>query len=148
MPRRCVAAGCDSVGGKGCSLQKFPHDEAIRKKWIKAVKQQRSSWDGPSAHSLLCSKHFTDDCFLTGGVHFCDEMGMPTAKRLKADAVPTIFARSINYLEPGSTCSARPTSRPVFEKRQQKLVSLLYSYSYTERQYSYVATYIRMYEAS
>ena len=127
MPRRCVAAGCDSVGGKGCSLHKFPHDEAIRKKWIKAVKQHRSSWDGPSAHSLLCSKHFTDDCFLTEGVHFRDKMGMPTAKRLKPDAVPTIFARSINYLEPSSTCSARPTSRPVFEKRQQKSVSLLYS---------------------
>ena len=127
MPRRCVTAGCDSVGRKGCSLHKFPHDEAIRKKWIKAVKQQRSSWDGPSAHSLLCSKHFTDDCFLTEGICFRDEMGMPTAKRLKPDAVPTIFARSINYLEPSSTCSTRPTSRPVFEKQQQKSVSLLYS---------------------
>ena len=30
MPRHCVAVGCDSVGRKGCSLYKFPHDEAIR----------------------------------------------------------------------------------------------------------------------
>ena len=32
MPRRCIAAGCDSVGGKGCSLHKFPQDEAIKRK--------------------------------------------------------------------------------------------------------------------
>ena len=67
MPRHCVAAGCDSVGGKGCSLYKFLHDEMIRKKWIKAVKQQGSSWNGLSPHSLLCSKHFADNCFLTEG---------------------------------------------------------------------------------
>ena len=30
-------------------------------------------------------------------------MGMPTAKFLKPDVVPTIFARLINYLEPTST---------------------------------------------
>ena len=81
---------------------------------------------GPSPHSLMCSKHFADDCFLTMSVHFRDEMGMPTAKRFKPDAVPTIFVRSINYLEPSSTCSAsisKPTSRPVFEKLQQKSVS-------------------------
>ena len=87
MPRRCIAAGCDSVGGKGCSLHKFPQDEAIKRKWIKAVKQQRSNWDGPSLHSLLCLKHFADDCFVTEGICSHDEMGMPTAKHLKPDAV-------------------------------------------------------------
>ena len=96
MPRRCIAAGCDSVGGKGCILHKFPQDEAIKRKWIKAIKQQRSNWDGPSPHSLLCSKHFTENCFVTEGVRFRDEMGMPTAKCLKPDAVPTIFARSVD----------------------------------------------------
>ena len=88
MPRRCIAAGCDSVGGKGCSLHKFPQDEAIKRKWIKAVKQPRSNWDGPSPHLLLCSKPFADNCFVTEGVRF-HEMEMPTVKRLKADAVAT-----------------------------------------------------------
>ena len=91
MPRRCVAAGCDSEGGKGCSLHKFPQDEAIKKKWIKAVKQQRSKWDGPSPHSLLCSRHFTDECFVTEGIRFRDKMGIPTPKRLKPDAVPILL---------------------------------------------------------
>ena len=53
MSRRCIAAGCDNVGGKGCSLHKFSQDKVIRKKWIKAVKQQRSNWNGPSPHFLL-----------------------------------------------------------------------------------------------
>ena len=126
MPRRCIAAGCDSVSGKGCSLHKFPQDEAIRKKWIKAVKQQRSNWDGPSPHSLLCSRHFAEDYFVIEGVHFRDEMGMPTAKRLKPDAVPTIFARSIDCVEPCSSSKTsvhKPAGRPLSEKRQQKSVS-------------------------
>ena len=121
MPRHCVAAGCDSVGRKGCGLHKFPQDEVIRKKWIKAVKQQRSNWDGPSLHSLLCSKHFSDECFITKGVCFRDEMRMPTAKCLKPDTVPTLFARSIDYLESSSASNTsiyRPTSWPLSEKRQ------------------------------
>ena len=77
MARHCVAAGCDSVGGKGCSLHKFTHNEVIRKKWIKAVKQQRSSWDSPLSHSLLCSKHFTDNYFPTEGVCFHDKNENP-----------------------------------------------------------------------
>ena len=70
-------------------------------------------------------KTFCGQLLLTKGVHFHEKMGMPTAKLLKPDAVPTIFARSINYLEPSSTGSAgifKPTSRPVFEKQQQILV--------------------------
>ena len=105
MPRRCVAAGCDSMGGKDCSLHKFPKNEAIRKKCIRAVKEQRSNWDGPSPYSLLCSLHFMDNCFITEGVQFRDELGMPTAKWLKTDAVPTIFARSIHYLSDASNTS-------------------------------------------
>ena len=121
MPRRCIVAGCDSVGGKDCSLHEFPKNEAIRKKWIKAVKEQRSNWDGPSPYSLLCSLHFTDDCFIPKGVRFRDELGMPTAKRLKPDAVPTIFARSINYMSAASsTSTAKPPCRPLSEKREEQ----------------------------
>ena len=100
-------------------IRKFPYDEASRKKWIKTVKQQRSNWDGPSPHSLLCSRDFAEDCFVTEGVHFRDEMGVPSAKRLKPNAVPTIFARSINYVEPSSsskTSTHKPTGRPLSEK--------------------------------
>ena len=56
---------------------------------------------------------------------YYDEMGLPTAKRLKPDAVPTIFPRSIDYLECSSvsnTSKTKPMSQPLSEKRQQKLV--------------------------
>ena len=56
---------------------------------------------------------------MTEGVHFHDEMGMPTAKRLKPDAVPTIFARSVDFVQPSSTSNTsvfKPTGRPLSEK--------------------------------
>ena len=46
-------------------------------------------------------------------------MGMPTEKCLKPDAVPTIFVRSINYVEPSSTSKTsvhKPTGWPLSEK--------------------------------
>ena len=127
MPRRCIAAGCDGVGGKDYSLHKFPKDEAIRKKWIKAVKEQRSNWNGPSPYSLLCSKHFTADCFISEGVRFRDDLASVSS------LIQCQYARSIDYL--GSTSStstakshaARPLSEKREEKRQQESV---YCYMY------------------
>ena len=123
MPRCCVAAGCNTKNGMGYSLHGFPQDEALRKKWVRAVKRQRSNWEGPSSSSQLCSKHFEDYCFVTEGFRYREAMGVPTVKRLKPDAVPTIFPRSIDYLE---STSSTPTSRPLSEQRKQRSVSMLY----------------------
>ena len=122
MPRRCVAAGCDSVSGKGYSFHEFPKDETMRRRWVNAVKRQRSNWNGPSADSQQCSRHFEDDCFITEGVRFRDEMGIPTVKRLKPDAVPTVFARSIDYVQASSSQCSTPTTRPLSERRHQRSV--------------------------
>ena len=67
MPRHCIAAGRDSIGGEGCSLHKFPKDATIRKKLIKPVKEQRNNLDSPFLHSLLCFNHFKEDCFVFEG---------------------------------------------------------------------------------
>ena len=123
MPRRCVAAGCDSVSGKGCSFHKFPKNEALRRRWVNAVKRQRSNWNGPSADSQLCSNHFTEDCFVTDGFRFREAMGIKTLKRLKPDAVPTVFARSIDYLQASSSQSTTTLAgRPLSKRRQQRMV--------------------------
>ena len=99
----------------------FPKNEAVRKKWIKAVQKQRSNWDSPSPYSLLCLLPFTDNFFITEGVRFHDELGMPTAKQLKPDAVPTIFAKSINYMSgASSTRTTKTPCRPLSEKREEK----------------------------
>ena len=76
----------------------FFQNEESQKKWIRAIKRQRSYWDGPSSSSQLCSKHFEDHCFITEGVHYHESMGVPALKQLKPDAVQTLLPRSIDYL--------------------------------------------------
>ena len=83
MPRRCVAAGYNTKSGKEYSLHGFPREQDLHAKWVRAVKQQRSNWDSPSKHSMLCSKHFEADCFVTEGVRYRDSIRMPSKKRLK-----------------------------------------------------------------
>lgn len=121
MLRRCVAAACDTVSGKEYSFHKFPKNEALRRKWITTVKRQQSNWDGPSTDSQLCSKYFTEDCFITEGIRFREEMGIPTLKPLKPDAVPMIFTRSVDCLQVSSS-STPVTSRPLSKRRQQRAV--------------------------
>ena len=123
MPRRCVAAGCNTKGGEGYSLHEFPREESLRVKWTRAVKQQRMDWKGPTAASLLCSKHFKLDCFVTEGVRYRDSIGIPTKKRLKPGSIPTIFPRSIHG---GSSQLPTPSQRPASERRKRKSVSNLH----------------------
>jgi len=118
MLRRCVVAGCDTISRKGYSFHKFSKDEALRRRWVSAVKWQQSNWDGPSSDSQLCSKHFREDCFITEGVQFHEEMGIPKVKCLKPDAIPTIFPRSVNFLQASSSQCNTPNSWPLLERRQ------------------------------
>ena len=91
MPRRCVAM-CDAQSSERYSLHTFPpQDRDLHEKWIRAVKRQRKDWEGPSPSSLLCSKHFEPDCFVIEGSRYRDKLGIPSKKRLKPDAVPTIY---------------------------------------------------------
>ena len=50
-------------------------------------------------------------------------MGIKTLKRLKPDAVPTVFARSIDYLQASSSQSTTTLAgRPLSKRRQQRMV--------------------------
>ena len=54
------------------------------------------------------------------GKEYCDDFGIPAQKRLKSDAVPSIFPRSIDrYVE-----STTPRSRPLSERRAQRSVRI------------------------
>ena len=121
MPRRYIAAGCNTKDSEGYSLHTFPRNKELRDKWIRAVKRQRSNWDGPSKYSLLYSKHFEPDCFKTEGSRYRDEVGIPAKKRLKLDAVPTIFPLSIH--DGSSGRSKTPPPRLAAQKRQRQAVS-------------------------
>ena len=121
MPRRCVAADCKTTSGMGYSLHSFPTDENMRRRWTSAVKRYRKDWNGPSTSSLLCSRHFTEDSFETEGSLYRDTFGIPAQKRLKPDAVPTVFPKSIDQLHTSSSSASH--SRPLSERREQRSVS-------------------------
>ena len=67
MSKCCIAAGRDGIGEEWMQPSQLSKDATIRKKWIKPVKEQRSNLDSPFLHSLLCSNHFTEDCFVFEG---------------------------------------------------------------------------------
>ena len=56
------------------------------------VQRTRDRWSGPSQHSVLCSSHFTADCFEPDSA-IAATMGITKRQRLKPDAVPTLFER-------------------------------------------------------
>ena len=148
MVKRCVAAECSNTYSDGVSLYTFPRDPAIRQQWVKQVQRTRAQWSGPSEHSVLCSKHFTDSCFEPDSA-LASEMGIKKRRRLKHDAIPTIFERPVSL--PSSTQSSvkypqkRPAatsssdapsqskrSRVAYEKRERSRVSFCNSKEVTK----------------
>ena len=62
MVNRCVAAGCSNTQKPGITLHKFPKDPVLRKQWERQVQRTRAHWKATES-SLLCSEHFTPECF-------------------------------------------------------------------------------------
>jgi len=53
----------------------------------------KTDFDDNTPTSLLCLRHFTDDCYVIEGQRYHDECGIPAQKCLKPDTVPTIFPK-------------------------------------------------------
>lgn len=133
MVRRCVAAGCSNTPSTTVTLFKFPNDLVLREKWVKQVRRTRAEWEA-TEHSVLCSEHFTEDCFEADAV-LARSFGLSKRRRLKADAIPTIFHRPSAELPSTSGASRKrlrdadtPTissKRPcgAVEKRERARVS-------------------------
>lgn len=92
MPAHCVAANCNNSNKDHVLLHKFQTDPKRRTEWVIQVKRNRANWTGPSEFSVLCSDHFSAECF-DGGQELRRSLGFGTRKRhiLREDAVPTIF---------------------------------------------------------
>ena len=59
MPRRCIAAGCNTSTLVDHSLHEFPQDNSTRAKWAQAINLFQGYQDGPSASLVLYSnEHF------------------------------------------------------------------------------------------
>ena len=138
MPKRCVAAGCDKGSDGQFSLFTFPKNPQRRAQWSREVAKTRSDWTGPSDHSVLCSLHFTKDCF-EASIALTTELGLPAKRRkLKDSAVPSLFpkaadarsrsmewaAESIHYptlqaTDGSGTCVSQHRSVTIKRKRAQ-----------------------------
>ncbi|KAM9364781.1 uncharacterized protein KZ484_010956 [Pholidichthys leucotaenia] len=100
--------------------------------WSKQVRKTRADWKEPTKYSVLCSEHFTMDCFEEGPLRSA-EMGIETKRRLvlKKGAVPTIFRKGAStaaagHLQPStSTSTSQPEqsqslTRSAYVKRERK----------------------------
>ena len=120
MVRRCVAAGCSNTPTSTINLFKFPKDPVLRAKWVRQVRRTRAQW-AATEHSVLCSEHFTEDCFEVNAA-LAQSFGMSKRRRLKEGAIPTIFER--RSAERASTSSKRPcdSDTPTSPKRPCRAV--------------------------
>ncbi|CAG9574131.1 unnamed protein product [Danaus chrysippus] len=65
---KCSVNWCDSTSenctenGEDVTFHTFPKCQNIRDTWIDACKNDDEDWK-PSQDSVICSRHFTDDCF-------------------------------------------------------------------------------------
>ena len=94
MPNVCSVLGCstnrrpkrDTSSLVGVSFHRFPTDSNLRNEWVERI--GRVDWH-PARRSLLCSRHFTDDCFIRPVLP-----GFYCRKALVPGAVPTLFTTS------------------------------------------------------
>ena len=98
----------------------------LRKEWTLQVQRTRASWK-PTEYSYLCSEHFTADSFESDSA-IAASFGISKRKRLKSDAIPTIFERPApesTGKRPATTASESVAKRrrTAFEKRERSRVS-------------------------
>ena len=100
------------------------------------MRRTLDGWSGHTPYSLVCTNHFTEDCFETD-TFMAQKLVIKKHKRLKPDAVPTIFPQVLQPSAPPpskkKTASAKPSepgylqaakkTRPAFEKRERAKVS-------------------------
>ncbi|CAB4011359.1 uncharacterized protein LOC110233295 isoform X1, partial [Paramuricea clavata] len=103
MPERCVVYGCNNTARseKGVSLYRIPYCDdnrqvakGRRKKWLDFIRRKRDQWT-PSSGSVVCSKHFTEDCFEYGS-HTVPLYKTPKLKRdeIGITAVPSLMPKA------------------------------------------------------
>ena len=140
MVKRCIAARCSNTNADGVSLFRFPRDPSLRTKWNKQVQRTCADWKDATKYSVLCSDHFTSDSFEKESF-LAPGFGLAKKKRLKPDAVPTIFHRpaagttSLSDLQEGTSMGHKRSrieegestvkkKKAAFEKRERARVRM------------------------
>jgi len=112
------------------TLHSFPlHDQELCEKWTRANPRKDCI---PTKHSKLCSLHFTSNDFVqerrdsnsTRRKRKSEISEQPLRRRLKDDAVPSIFHNCPSYLS-SPAAVPRPTSRATSSSRHRSEVDRL-----------------------
>ena len=98
------------------------------------MQRTRANWQGPSNNSVLCSEHFTNDCF-EEDTAIAARFGIEKRRHLKPNAIPTVFHRHLPHSstkaeaqdDPSTSrkrsisadCNPVQQKRAVFEKRER-----------------------------
>lgn len=122
MVYKCCAPGCrtgykSQDSPRDVTLHKFPSQNSpLLKRWLRNIPRDFV----PSTNSRLCSIHFTANDFITESIDRRRNAKRPLQKRrLKDDAVPTIFPGVPSYLSRNAP-SDRPTTSASIESRCAK----------------------------
>ena len=93
--KNCCIRGCQSVYRIGEQFFHFPEDQDIFHEWVEAISpEQKSGWK-PSNTTWVCEYHFREDCFLVGEDNLDARGRVRKIRRLKSDAVPSIFGNLV-----------------------------------------------------
>lgn len=71
--------------------------------WIKPVQRLKARWKGSNKHLILCSNHFTANCFEPDKAK-ASSLGLDKPWRRRRANVSAVFRRAASSLEGGATC--------------------------------------------
>ena len=90
----CCVPGCSNRREKrsDLSFHPFPAQEDRRKRCVVAVRRDEGEDFRITDSTVVCGEHFTLDSYHSPALAFTTQPGSRVSRRLKNDAVPTVFA--------------------------------------------------------
>ncbi|KAK3748319.1 hypothetical protein QZH41_018302 [Actinostola sp. cb2023] len=128
MGKRCVVSNCGNSSSNGFHMHKFPKDLHLTRQWTKFVQTRRADFQQPSQYSVICSAHFTEDCYEKS---YMAEMGLKKQTRLVPGAVPTIHpvlpqtTERKRSMPTNEAADAGTTTSAAFTKKRSRAVEKL-----------------------